>query len=532
MADSTPDDVLSGEARWCVVHGDCIDTMRSMSDSCVDAIVTDAPYGLSKITTKDVTEALECWLAGQAYLKRKRGFMGRTWDRFVPGPEVWSECLRILKPGGYLLTFSGTRTEDLMGISLRLAGFELLDTIQWLYGQGMPKSVNMERMVAMHQCTLPGRHCASTLPKARKPGDHLCPSTEESMRWSGQGSGLRPSHEPIFVCRKPLEGTYAENALAHGTGTLNIDACRIEHASKDDFEQHRSGVEAIRARGGEMENSWKNASDLSGASEVTSGRWPPNVLIQHAPGCRLVGTRSVAANPAWDTPNRDTQPSSFTGSSVSKVRHTNGRENEVSGDKSYQGDGSTSFAFRPGQRRDQATEDIEVWECVDGCPAKALGDRARYFPQFASDEPEFLYHAKPGRAEKDAGLKHFRTRSAAEATARKDEQVGLKSARAGAGGARNVHPTSKSVDVIRWLTRLVARPGQVVFNPFAGGGSEGIAAMREGCRWIGCELNDTDEEPFVSIARARLTHEDGGSYVPRESLRAEPEKSPRQGKLF
>lgn len=110
------------------------------------------------------------------------------------------------------------------------------------------------------------------------------------------------------------------------------------------------------------------------------------------------------------------------------------------------------------------------------------------------------YVAKPSRSEKDKGLLCFRIRSKS--------------------GARNVHPTSKPSALAKWLTRLVARPGQLVLNPFAGAGSEGLAAVAEGCRWIGIELNDTDEEPFVSIARARLLDAEGGQYVPRDSLAA------------
>lgn len=457
-------DVLDGGQQWAVHHADCLDVMREMPADCVHAIITDAPYGLGK--PPDPVELLRAWLDGDE-LNSGPGIMGRKWD-YVPGPRYWRECLRILKPGGHMLTFSGTRTEDLIGVALRLAGFERRDTLAWIHSEGMAKSVNMERMVAMHQCEQDGRHYASTLPRGEKArdGDHLCPATEESRRWDGHGSALGPSHEPIIVCRKPLIGTYAANAMAHGT-SLNIDATRIAHADAADFEKHKSGVEAIRARGGEMDGSWKNASDLSGANEVKAGgRCPKNVLLEHDQACQLVGTEHVAANPTWDTPNRDTAHSAFTGSTVSQVRHE---------------------------------ESVGVYECVDGCPVKDLeasvAGRARYFQQFR-------YQPKPARSEKDAGLLHFAPRP-------------------GGKGAKNVHPTCKSVELVRWLTRLVATPGQVVFNPFAGGGSEGVAAVMEGCRWIGCEIRDTDDEPFASIARARLTHLSGESYMPRESIRAE-----------
>jgi hypothetical protein len=308
---------------------------------------------------------------------------------------------------------------------------------------------------------------------------------------------------------------------------MHIDATRIKHASAADLEQHIAGVEAIKRRGGSHDDSWKNASDLSGASEVkTGGRWPKNVLLQHDARCKRVGETAEMANPTWDTPARDTAPSSFTGKEVSNVRH-----------------GVTTFQFERGRECTGFT--VPVYECVEGCPVKVLaaaspgvvvrkpevvvrkgngskpelsrggfaadkeiaipysdsGTATRYFQQLHRSEFDdvFRYQPKPVRSEKDAGLDHFAERK----------------------GAKNVHPTSKPVELIRWLTRLVAAPGQVVFNPFCGGGSEGVAAVLEGCRWIGCELNDTEAEPFVSIARARLTHHVGGSYVPRESLRAD-----------
>lgn len=573
VSEGTINQVLAGEAQWAVVHSDCLDVLRTLPDECVDAIVTDAPYGLSKITEENVRDALACWLRGEPYLTKQRGFMGSTWDRFVPGPEVWRECCRVLRPGGYLLTFAGTRTQDLMAIALRLAGLEVRDTIAWLYSQAMAKSVNVERVIAMEQCTLPGRHFASTLPQGKRArdGDHLCPSTEDSLKWEDQGSALAPSHEPIIVARKPIVGTYAQNTLAHGTA-MNIEACRIAHSGPGDRAEHEAGVAAIKARGGSMDESWKNASDLSGANDVSpNGRWPKNTLLSHHPDCRRLGVVQVAANPTWDTPNRQTEPSAFTGERVSKVRH--GRAGEASAERRYTDEGSTDFAATPGPRHD--VEDVEQWDCAPGCPVRTIakmsgrsetkpssgdgekmdpngswgfrrpsssisdsGTAARFYSQFHPSEldgPPFLYQAKPSRREKDAGLQHFRPRTAAEATHSEDGQQRLESPRTGAGrtgGARNNHPTSKSVDLCRWLTRLVARPGQVVLNPFAGGGSEGVAAVLEGCRWIGIEQADTDEEPFVSIARARLTHIDGGEFIPRESLRAPVNERPKQVTLF
>ncbi len=117
-----------------IIHGDCIEQMKLMPDCSIDSCVVDPPYGLSK--EPDIAEVLSNWLAGNDYKHRGSGFMGKSWDSFVPGPSVWREVRRVMKPGGYLLCFAGTRTVDLMGISLRLAGFEIRDQISWVYGSG------------------------------------------------------------------------------------------------------------------------------------------------------------------------------------------------------------------------------------------------------------------------------------------------------------------------------------------------------------------------------------------------------------
>jgi site-specific DNA-methyltransferase (adenine-specific) len=176
-------------------RGDCLDALKSMPDASVDSIVTDPPYGLS--TPPDPLAMLHGWLEHGYYaVKAKKGFMGKTWDAFVPQPVVWRECFRVLKPGGHLLAFAGTRTHDLMGLSIRLAGFEIRDTIMWVYGSGFPKSHNLKD------------------------------------DWSGWGTALKPALEPITVARKPLEGTVADNVLRYGTGGINVDGCRVPPSDK------------------------------------------------------------------------------------------------------------------------------------------------------------------------------------------------------------------------------------------------------------------------------------------------------------
>lgn len=128
-----------------LLFGDCIDHLRALPADSVDAVITDPPYGLSDHRPEDVAACLRAWLAGEAYKPRKRGFMGRSWDAWVPGPEVWRECYRVLKPGGHLAAFAGSRTADLMGMAVRLAGFEIRDTLIWSYASGFPKSLDISK---------------------------------------------------------------------------------------------------------------------------------------------------------------------------------------------------------------------------------------------------------------------------------------------------------------------------------------------------------------------------------------------------
>lgn len=268
-----------------ILNEECVAGMRAMPDNCIAAVVTDPPYGLSK--EPNVAEVLRHWLAGDDYQHTGGGFMGKAWDSFVPGPSVWREVLRVLKPGGHVLSFSGTRTYDLSVLAMRIAGFEIRDQLAWIYGTGFPKSLDVAKAIGQLQHAEPvitphptnacpgGPWCECTARDERSqsgatkhPPHYVWPAGSDAEQWSGWGTALKPAQEPIVLARKPLVGTVAANVLAHGTGGINVDACRIEGAKPDTTRgaggQH--GVTSPRGAQGRILDDGR-------------GRWPANVLF-------------------------------------------------------------------------------------------------------------------------------------------------------------------------------------------------------------------------------------------------------------
>ncbi len=229
-------------------HGDCLEVLRSLPDCSVDSVVTDPPYGLS--------------------------FMGKRWDYDVPSVEVWAECLRVLKPGGHLLAFAGTRTQHRMAVRIEDAGFEIRDMIAWVYGSGFPKSLDVSKAIdkaAGAEREVVGQHGAPAKSIYSQGKQELpqevnitAPATPEAKQWEGWGTALKPALEPITVARKPLIGTVAENVLQHGTGAINVDGGRVGTEST----LRTNGKTAIWADGG--------MNSVQGGS--TQGRWPANFI--------------------------------------------------------------------------------------------------------------------------------------------------------------------------------------------------------------------------------------------------------------
>lgn len=270
-------------------RGDCLATLRNIPDNSVDSIVTDPPYGLSNTDPAKVQKALTAWVMGaRDYVPEGKGFMGQKWDEFVPPPAVWDECFRVLKPGGHMAVFAGSRTQDLMGLSIRLAGFDLRDSVAWLYGSGFPKSLNVSKAIAtgggrpedIRRASMGENYTPSGRGRVNYDnggGSKMNGSTAEmalppeAKKWEGWGTTLKPGHEPIILARKPFPGTVAANVQEHGTGALNIDATRIP--GKWTTWTRKDGS---IAEGGNMPFS---SQGHSRNPENPAGRWPANVIL-------------------------------------------------------------------------------------------------------------------------------------------------------------------------------------------------------------------------------------------------------------
>ena len=424
--------------------GDCLEVLRSMADNSVDSIVTDPPYGLN--------------------------FMGKKWDYDVPSVEIWAECLRVIKPGGHLLAFAGTRTQHRMAVRIEDAGFEIRDMIAWVYGSGFPKSLDVSKaidkarrrdyvQVALDMgLNLPGRNVddwtkeghapgdkwwsefKAALPPetwqaierrvigsavsgqsawfARGVGDVTAPATEAARQWQGWGTALKPALEPITVARKPLVGTVAENVLAHGTGALNIDGCRVDGPGCVKWETPRGGI-------------WSTDSEATARLvQNEQGRWPANLIHD--------GSDEVLA----------------------------------------------AFPLAPGQQGDLKGHANDR-QSPNGCFGKMAPARD-HAARIESDKSaaRFFYCAKASRKDRNDGLHSGEAPAVGTSATMRDREDADWQARNG-----NHHPTVKPTDLMAYLCRLVTPAGGIVLDPFMGSGSTGRAAGVEQFKFVGIEIN-------------------------------------------
>jgi DNA modification methylase len=427
-----------------ILHGNNLELMARMPDRSVHSVVTDPPYGL--------------------------GFMGKDWDKALPDPRTWAECLRVLRPGGHLVAFGAPRLVHRLTCQIEDAGFEIRDQLLWVFGSGFPKSLDVSKAIdaaagAVREVVGSRRTNAGNggegnnflTEGSRSPVvDITAPATPEAARWSGWGTALKPAYEPIVLARKPLDGTVAQTVQRWGTGAINVDGCRV-------------GTETITTIRRAANATGKVYGAFSGGPDAThAGRWPANLILDEAAGALLdqqSGVRRPGEHPAR------------------------------SGSMGYHGGG--------------AGTESGVRIVLDS------GGASRFF-----------YCPKASRSEREAGLDHLPTRVVDPS--REEDAAARDNPRTGAGRSgearRNHHATVKPIDLMRWLVRLVTPPGGMVLEPFAGSGTTPAACALEDVDCLAMEL-DAD---YVEIARARVAH----AVQQREEELAAKIESSRQMDLF
>jgi DNA modification methylase len=323
--------ILPRENMIKIIEGDSRIALKRFAENTFTGIVTDPPYGLS--------------------------FMGNKWDYNVPSKRLWKECLRVVKPGGYMLCFGGTRTYHRMVVEIEDAGWLIKDCMMWVYGSGFPKSLNIGKSIdnklgVEHKVVGKWKPTGTAKPNKGKKG-HSAARTSSSIdqyeresdvmlnvteaaspqgqQWKGHGTALKPAWEPIIVCMKPTDGIYADNALWHGVAGLNIEGSRVSLNGE------------LKSSGGQSKGKSSFMKNIGDAPrDRTKGRWPANFIMTHSDQCKLVGTKRLKKK---------------------------------------------NYAISGGY------EEIEDWRCAPDCPSFLLEEQNPGIPRF-------FYCAKPNNKER------------------------------------------------------------------------------------------------------------------------------------
>lgn len=432
-----------------LLQGNNLDLLKQLPDNSVDAVVTDPPYGLGK--EPDALAMLRDWLETGHHDVKGKGFMGKAWDAFVPQPQQWREIYRVLKPGGHVLAFAGTRTQDLMALGLRLAGFEIRDLVAWVYGSGFPKSLDVSKAIDKAAGELSARgkgfNAAGGIDRSngmdKFRSDHpeyvpYAPATEAARQWQGWGTALKPALEPITLARKPLEGTVAENVLKWHTGAVNVDGCRVETS------ENLNGGRYSDNKQGDDGNSYGRGINARSAADYSqpAGRWPANLI--HDGSEEVTGLFPNSTTKRIEKPCENPEISGHKWGTIQGNR----------GPRGYDGEGSAA---------------------------------------------RFFYCAKVSTSERNEGLdllpdKEWKNDGAA--VPQRDDRP--------FNPSKNNHPTVKPIALMRYLCRLITPPGGVVLDPWMGSGSTGKAAKLEGFEFIGMEM----DKGYFDIACARTGYKE------------------------
>jgi len=461
-----------------IIHGDCLEKLKELQDNSVDAVVTDPPYGLS--------------------------FMGKKWDYDVPSTEIWQECLRVLKPGGYLLAFAGTRTQHRMAVRIEDAGFEIRDMIAWVYGSGFPKSLNIGKAVDKLQGNerevvgtqlLGGNAAQSTKEKGGTYGSNTnavgvkpieVTLTKGNSPYEGWGTALKPALEPITVARKPLsEKTVAENVLKWGTGGINIDGSRVEYQGESDKASATPQGKCT------SNNSAGSAPDVYMSEVDYHGEkyWYKNEYKW------LIDKWLDDEDYVWSELKQNLEsPETYSWCKLPQIDD---------GDRVLF-DSAEGVCTRLYESK---RKEFERPEQLGRFPANLIHDGSDEVVElFPNDSQRFFYCAKASKSERNKGcelLEEKQTVGGGGGIGNYLEDVNSASGKYGSEKApnKNNHPTVKPIALMEYLVKLVTKENAVVLDPFAGSGSTLLACKNLKRDYIGIEK----EEEYIKIIEARLS---------------------------
>ena len=428
--------LYSQNKNYKLYEGSMLDMLKVIEPNTIDSIVTDPPYELN--------------------------FMNKGWDNsgIAFQPNTWGKCYEVLKPGGYLLAFGGSRTFHRIACAIEDAGFEIRDTIMWLYGSGFPKSHNIGLDIdKLNGCPDRGHRIATASrfhPDGtfEPNGEQLEPyqtKTEEAHKWNGWGTALKPSYEPIIVARKPLDGTVAKNCLKYGVGGINIDECRVNYNG----EIPNIGGRANHTRGDGY--GFKALGEDCVANDL--GRFPANTIL------------------TYDETDFDEVCGGFPNTK------SNGGKLKAKDFSKHKG---SMMSYTTLKEKSGVIDTGYIAPCDSG-------SASRYF-----------YCAKASKKDRDEGLDTFNQEKVNDGRQTPIDNAFQRGETVGA----NTHPTVKPTELMQYLVRLVSPDGATILDPFNGSGSTGKAVMYENkernknYKYIGIELT----EEYLPIAKARIEY--------------------------
>lgn len=426
-------------------HGDCLEVMKTLEAGSVDAVVTDPPAGIA--------------------------FMGKAWDKDKGGRDNWiawmeqvgRECLRLIKPGGHALVWALPRTSHWTAMAWENAGWEVRDRIAFAFGSGFPKALDVGKAIdAMagaerEVVTQSAHHCdgrKSAIWGAEERGRVItAPATDAAKQWDGWKSALKPAIEDWWLFRKPLDGTIAENVLKHGVGALNVEGCRV-------------GDEGGTKGSNYAKTELFGVGGRADIERLDAGRYPSHLIHD--------GSDEVLA----------AFPATATAKAGNRGLQHSGRHGGLDDIGSNIKDGTDTLRGHD----DNGGSASRFFQC---CP----------FEDEDFEATRLFYAAKAGKGDRNEGCdeleegqySHDGRKSVVENPYQQNQSI-----------SKNIHPTVKSLSLMRYLCKLITPPGSAVLDCFMGSGSTGKAALLEGFDFIGIE-QDAD---YFEIAKKRIEHAD------------------------